>query len=528
MNKTNKTTKPKTVTERKALANSMNGLVSGIVPFAAGSANAKISDNAINSTAVLAAQIRREFVTLDRALLSSLYQQFGIVQALIEVPVLDAFRGGVKLSAYERAVAPEPIKKKSIFKIFTMFNEADPAKDNAKDNKPDVDSRMFDERKKWEEEQDRAAGELKKSDDNFLRRSITPEELRMLEIYIKREMIWDKVQEAEKWKRLFGGSGIVILDGKDPSTPINLEAINQDTPLEFYVADNWELSASSTTLNSVDWMSEQPFTYYGHKIHKSRVIVFNGKKWPSLWRSVGRGWGMSALEPLIRTLNKGIKNENLIFELQDEAKIDVFKLNDFNDSMLDPDSTAAVQNRLQLGQTVKNYMKAIVLDGQDEYSQKQIHFNGLAELKEDNRVDMAADARITMTKLYGTTPAGFNSGESDRESYADSVESEIRIPLEPNIIKLLEIVGRKVLGKTLDFGIEFQPLIRTTEYEAEKTKTLRLANLNEGSIWGRVNNVEWTKAVNASNIFGTEISYKPKFVPEPLAKQVFKPGFGGK
>ena len=177
---------------------------------------------------------------------------------------------------------------------------------------------------------------------------------------------------------------------------------------------------------------------------------------------------------------------------------------------------------------VKNYMKALLLDSEDVYQQKQIHFNGLADLKIDSRVDMAADARITMNKLYGTSPAGFNSGEADRETYADTVEAEVRIPTEAAIIRILEVIGRKVLGKTLDFDIQWENLIRTSEYEEEKRKTLMIANLNEANIWGRITNKEWQEAVNKHNLLGIEVSYKEKFVADPMAKQVFKPGFGGK
>lgn len=149
-------------------------------------------------------------------------------------------------------------------------------------------------------------------------------------------------------------------------------------------------------------------------------------------------------------------------------------------------------------------------------------------MKIDSRVDTASDARITMNKLYGTSPAGFNSGEADRETYADTVEAEIRIPSEFAIIKILEVVARKVLEKTLDFDIEWESLIRTSAYEEEKLKTLKLANLNEANVWGRITNKEWQEAVNKYNLLGIDVSYKESFVADPMAKQVFKPGFGGK
>jgi phage-related protein (TIGR01555 family) len=255
--------------------------------------------------------------------------------------------------------------------------------------------------------------------------------------------------------------------------------------------------------------------------------VFKGKEIPSMYRAIGRGWGLSILESFVRTLNKNIKNENVIYELLDEAKMDIYKLNELNDSMLEEDSTDAVKRRLSYAQMIKNYMKALVLDTTDEYAQKQIHFSGLAELKEDARIDMAADTRIQITKLFGMTPAGFNSGDADRATYNDMVEAEVRFPCEPNMIRILEIVGRKVLGKTLDWDFEWPELERMSKYDEAKMKTLELANLNEANIWGRISNYEWTQGINDKNLLNMTVSYKPEFIPDPLAKQVFKPGFGG-
>ena len=150
--------------------------------------------------------------------------------------------------------------------------------------------------------------------------------------------------------------------------------------------------------------------------------------------------------------------------------MDIYKLNELNDSMLEEDSTEAVKRRLSYAQMIKNYMKALVLDTTDEYAQKQIHFSGLAELKEDARIDMAADTRIQITKLFGMTPAGFNSGESDRATYNDMVEAEVRFPCEPNMIRVLEVVGRKVLEKTLDWDFEWPELERMSKYDEAKMK----------------------------------------------------------
>ena len=517
--------KKKTGINEVKLTNSMAQLVSGVVPNS-GTKKGSASANKINDTTSLALQVRSEFITLNYTLLSRLYQQFGLVQALVEVPVVDAFRGGVKFTGYEKKVVVPTKKKKQ---RFSFWNAEEKAPEN--NEQVDFDIEQQKKRDEWEQDNRKIDEKLKKESDEYFRQAISGEEIRRMEIYIRRAEVWGKLQQAIFWKRLYGGSGIVVMDGRDPSTPLNLEDINENTELEFYVTDCWELSGSDpnvTDMASIDWLSETPFTIRGHRIHKSRVVPLKGKEFPPLYRPMGRGWGMSILEPLVRTLNKGIKNENVIFELLDEAKIDIFSFYGLNDALQDEQATDAITKRVGYASLVKNYMKALLLDSEDVYQQKQIHFNGLADLKVDSRVDMAADARITMNKLYGTSPAGFNSGEADRETYADTVEAEVRIPSESAMIRLLEIIGRKVLGKTLDFDIEWHSLIRTSEYEVEKMKTLKLANLNEANIFGRITNKEWTDAVNKYNLLGFEVSDKDKFVADPMAKQVFKPGFGGK
>lgn len=507
------------------LNNSMQQMVAGIVPSGQNTDSSR-SPNKINSLQTLAQQVRAGYITLNYPLLTYLYQQFGLVQSLIEVPVRDAFRGGLTIHGYEKKVVPEVKKRKK--SLFSFWN----AEDDKKNGQPNFEIEQQKKREAWEKEQTALDKKLKEGDDSYFREEISREETRKIEIYLRRNQVWEKVQQAEFWKRLFGGAGIVIMDGRDPATPLNLEDINETTDLDFFVTDNWELSGSTQAGNSglspIDWLADTPFMVRGHKVHKSRVILLKGKEFTPLYRAVGRGWGMSILEPLVRTLNKGVKNENVIFELLDEAKIDIFQFYGLNDALQDEQATDAITRRVGYASMVKNYMKAILMDSEDSYNQKQIHFSGLADLKVDSRVDMAADARITMNKLYGTSPAGFNSGDADRETYADTVEAEVRMPVEPAIIRILEVVGRKVLNKTLDWDIEWKPLIRVSEYEVEKQKTLMLANLNEANIWGRITNKEWQDAVNKYNLLGIDVSYKETFVADPMAKQVFKPGFGGK
>ena len=154
-----------------------------------------------------------------------------------------------------------------------------------------------------------------------------------LQQYIKETGVIEQIKRSIKWCRLFGGGGIIIDDGaKDPRELLDYNKINKKTPLTFYGADLWELYLTNKNLYAEekpyieDELNEIPYNFYGKQMHKSRVFKLIGKDAPSMIRPILRGWGMSELERLVRDLNQYLKNQDVIFELLDEAKIDVYKI----------------------------------------------------------------------------------------------------------------------------------------------------------------------------------------------------------
>jgi phage-related protein (TIGR01555 family) len=304
--------------------------------------------------------------------------------------------------------------------------------------------------------------------------------------------------------------------------------------LEFYPADCWELGGYSAAtqapekLTAIDWMSDIPFNYHQTPLHKTRVLVFKGKEIPYFMRAYGRGWGMSVLESFIRSLNQNLKNQNVIYELLDEAKTSVFGLKEFNDDMQDPDATNAVLRRLTQANQAKNYLNALVMDSEDKFEQKQIHFSGLAELENQNRINLAGDANRPETKLFGIQSTGFNSGGADIENYNDFIESEIRPKMKNIIIKSLQYIGRVVLGKTLDFDIEWAPLKQSTPMDDQKIRAMKFDTLLKAFMAGILTNGELIKALNKDNLLNIEIMYKEKIAPHPEMGAAYVRSMSGK
>jgi Uncharacterized protein conserved in bacteria len=231
------------------------------------------------------------------------------------------------------------------------------------------------------------------------------DELKKTEFYFGRHGRYSRPERCLQVGQALRRAGIIINTDQDPMTELDIDLIDDTSPLAFIAADRWEL-----ILNYLNDVNPCPFNYYGEVLNKSRVMKIMGKEAPSYIRRTLQGWGMSELERMIRPLNSYVKNEDVIYELLDEAKIDVYKIDGFNTNILSAKGEAITQQRLQIAQMIKNFQRAICMDTEDDFAQKQLSFAGLPEILNQNRIGAAAAVRMPMAKLFGLSAAGFNSG----------------------------------------------------------------------------------------------------------------------
>lgn len=346
---------------------------------------------------------RYYMITMQRQLLSELYVEHGVVQTMIDQPVEDAFRGDIAI-------------------ISKQLNDDD---------------------------------------------------IKMLDRYLYTNDVYLRLIEAYKWSRLFGGGGVIInVDGEDPAKPFDIKSIKKGSKLEFYSADRWELSSTPYVLNPsitnpTGIMQGVNFNFYGDEVNPTRVVVVKGKDAPSLKRLQLMGWGMSEIERLVAPMNKIIKNQNVIYDLLDEAKIDVYALQDYQTSLVAGEDEA-IKKRITLSNMLKSYLNALVMDKEDEYHQKQLSFSGLAEILQECRLDVAAALRMPVTKIFGMATAGMTSGDDDLENYNTMIVRDIRMPARKNLLKIVGICCRALFGfEPDDLDIEF-PSLRILDQEKEE------------------------------------------------------------
>jgi hypothetical protein len=383
-----------------------------------------------------------QLISLQRQTLSYAYTTFGILQTFIDQPVEDAFRGGIKIISDELG-----------------------------------------------------------------------ENIQDLQNYLAEHNILQEIKDLAKWTSLYGGGGMVInTPNQKGEKPLNINAINENTELSFKAADLWELSPTNTPPQGENkpyyaaGYFDPSFMYYGTNIDKSRVLLSKGKTAPSLIKPTLRGWGMSIVERVIRSLNQYIKNNDLIFEMLDEAKIDVYGITDFNQALQTEGGADKLAKNLQMMNQVKNYQNAIVKDKEDDYEQKQINFAGLSEMLQQIRIGIAADLRMPMTKLFGLSASGFNSGEDDIENYNAMIESEYRGKFDHIIIQMLQLICKKLFDFIPDdLEIEYYPLRVLGAEEEERVKTQQLNGILQLYDRGLMTSKELKEELNQLNILRTDL-----------------------
>ena len=389
----------------------------------------------------LSHNFRWYFISNFRQHISEAYVEYGIVRRAVDVPVDDAYRGGVTIKSEE----------------------------------------------------------------------LDQNDIRKLILKMRREKDLQVANRAQKWARLFGGGGVLLLaEDQDPIDPLDIGRIKKDTKIEFRAVDLWELFWDlqntdgydpSLQVNVMDY-----FNYYGENIHKSRVWRVNGFEIPSFVRPRFRGWGASMLEAIVRPLNQYLKHTDVVFEVMDEFKLDVYMIDGFMQALSTPQGEELMMRRIQHANGRKNFQNATVLDRKDEFQQRQLSFTGLSEILKDNRIHLASELGFPVTKLFGLSATGYNAGEEDLENYNMMVEGTVRDDSEYLVLKMVEIRCQQLFGFVPDdLEVEFKPLRVLGALDESTMKSNKATILDNARNRGDISKIEYREAANAGNLIDIKL-----------------------
>lgn len=334
--------------------------------------------------------------------------------------------------------------------------------------------------------------------------------------------------------RGFGGGGIVVLTDQDPKTELDIDAIREDSPLEFRAADLWELfwdlNDTGVYDPSIAIDNVKQYRYYNVSVDKSRVMPLIGIDPPSFIRPRLRGWGLSELEILVRGINQFLKSQNVAFEVLDEFKVDVYKIKNLLNSLLTPTGQANVRARVTLANQIKSFQKALVMDAEDDFAFKNLTFAGIPEMMAQFRIQICGDMRMPMTKLFGISLSGLSStDEGDFEVYNGMVESEVREKLKEPLLKIVSYRCQQLFGfRPDDLEIGLKPLRVLSAEGEENVKTLKFNRLLQSVQANKITDLEFRERCNHANLLEKPLDTDDARLNPDELKEEPEPGQEGK
>lgn len=365
----------------------------------------------------------------------------------------------------------------------------------------------------------------------------------------------DKTTEVLKWTRLYGGAGIVVgIKGQnDWSQPLNLESIKKGSLELLHVVDRWRLAATGeidSDRSSRNFGKPKYFTIAEaatdvERIHWTRVILFHGKRIPYFeWQRNGR-WHDSVLQTLAENVKDYEATRAGIASMVFESHVDIMAIPDLVNLLSQPGGAQKVIDRVNMGAAVKSMNNVWLIDGGDsdgdgeKITQKTITFSGVNEVFEKVCMyDICGAAGMSMTRMFGRSPAGLNSTGSgdeknDNKLISNYQMSELRRPL----MRLYEILVRSTIGSMpKNFAIEFKPLAEASDAEDADTGLKRAQRDKIYVEMGAVHEGVIARELKDDNVYRTledkdvEMAEELALDPDPIppAPGAVPPAAGGR
>ena len=292
----------------------------------------------------------------------------------------------------------------------------------------------------------------------------------------------EKLTEALYWDRLFGMSVALILadDGQELDQPINLKRLRRVSGIEVFDKRSvMEDSASlyyDTDVRDVNFGKAEYYTITPpngnlFKVHRSRLLIFDGETLPKLERIANNGAGLSCLDGIPAAINRVKTSMDKTIDIMDKVSTSLLKLQGLSNVLQTEEGTKAVIKRLDLIDYSRRLNGSVAIDKDDEYAVFNIPLGGLTDIIQEMEQYVCAVTGYPFTKLFGRSPAGMNAtGQSDMQIYYDKVKSYQKRKLRPALeylVKLIQLSSEgPTQGKELEkWSIKFNALEQLNDLE---------------------------------------------------------------
>lgn len=289
--------------------------------------------------------------------------------------------------------------------------------------------------------------------------------------------IWEALNDILKWSRLYGGAiGVILIDGQDMSQPLRVETIGRDAFKGILPLDRWMLNLTSTEMiTDLGPDLGKPLFYEvvgtaqgipGWKIHHSRVIRMDGIGLPYQQAYTENGWGMSVIERLYDRLLAYDSASTGAAQLIHKSHLRTYSIEGLREVLgTGGEVEAELMKHLDMIRLFQSIEGMTIMDKDDAFQTHSYSFGGLSDVLEQFSQQIAGAVGIPMVRLFGQSPAGWSTGDTDLANYYDNISTLQARRLRRQVRRLFDILHRSLSGTPLpeDFTFEFTPLWQMKE-----------------------------------------------------------------
>lgn len=314
---------------------------------------------------------------------------------------------------------------------------------------------------------------------------IEPDTVEMLVEEENRLGLSTKFNLAHKWGRLYGTGFIVmsIDDGGDAEDELIIDNIKPGGLRWINVVDRHQLATNqintiiiSDPMNRNYGMPEfYRFNHTSGRIHHSRVLRFEGTILPFRKFQENNYFNDSILDRLYDSILNLTTVTHSAATMVYEANVDIFRIKGFMDYLSTAAGEARLRKRFALVNQMKSINNALLMDMNEEFTQKTTSFAGLPELIDRYGQLLAAATDIPATRLLGSAATGFNAtGEGDLKNYYDKIGSLQANMYKPKLDEF-DIIMAKSLGLAddADLSYTFDSLFQMTPEQQANTENTK-------------------------------------------------------
>lgn len=264
--------------------------------------------------------------------------------------------------------------------------------------------------------------------------------------YQERLSLADKFKRAQIQANLYGGAVIILVidDGRPASEPVNEKSIKSVKAL--YVRDRYKVRPVTGEAAEIDdpdhyeYMlssdrelsklkvlfpeKAKPGTLYGYRIHKDRILRFDGVEYPPDMMERNEGWGGSLIEAIwedYRDYKTSIKS---VATMVNDFSLFIYSIRNL-DKIIKANDEELLKQRIKFMQLMTSVFGGVAIDAEGEkieYASR--NFSGIDSIIDKLRDAFIGSSQIPHDKLFGESPSGLGAtGESEEKNWSHTVES---------------------------------------------------------------------------------------------------------